>query len=534
MPAALDLIRDNRMDELWQKCCGFIDLSMDEFMTIQKELLLEQLELLNKSELGNKIMGCMPGSIEEFRTRVPITTYDNYAPYLLEQREDILPEKPMLWQHTSGRSGKYDYKWVPVTERMYREIGDSFLGLLIFASCSGRGDVTIREHDKFLYGLAPPPYASGCWAHRAAEEEIFDFLPPIEIAENLPFQKRIEEGFKMGMSEGIDIMAAISSMLVAVGDRFSQGGSAKRILQLIKQPRLLARLLKAVMKSKLARRPLLPRDIWTLKGLVSTGTDSVVYREKIKEMWGRYPLDIYGATETTIVAMQTWDFGDMTLVPNFNFLEFIPEDEYQKWSADTQYSPVTVLADGLVPGEKYVLVITNFNGGAFVRYLVGDMVEITSLKNEKLNIQIPQMRFYARADDILDFTYASFTEEKIWRAIEASGISYVDWVARKEIKDTPKLSIYIEQKPPFRDDKQVTELIDDYFKTTKEDYAHMVNDLGYQLLNVTSLPTGAFQNYMAERQAAGSDLAHLKPPRINPSDNALSVLQSSEEKVTRA
>ena len=33
-------------DKIWQKFCGFIDLSVDEFMDIQKGLLEEQLELV--------------------------------------------------------------------------------------------------------------------------------------------------------------------------------------------------------------------------------------------------------------------------------------------------------------------------------------------------------------------------------------------------------------------------------------------------------------------------------------------------------
>jgi len=78
----------------------------------------------------------------------------------------------------------------------------------------------------------------------------------------------------------------------------------------------------------------LPRDVWSLKGLIAGGTDTAVYRERIKEMWGRYPLDLYGCTESLILAMQTWDYQGMTFVPYFSFLEFIPEAEHLKAKAD--------------------------------------------------------------------------------------------------------------------------------------------------------------------------------------------------------
>lgn len=45
MATAIELLRQDRREEIWQAYCGFIDLSIEEFMTIQKELLLEQLLL---------------------------------------------------------------------------------------------------------------------------------------------------------------------------------------------------------------------------------------------------------------------------------------------------------------------------------------------------------------------------------------------------------------------------------------------------------------------------------------------------------
>jgi len=97
MTRPIDLLRQGRQEELWQMCCGFIDLSLEQFMTIQKRLLLEQIELLKSCELGRKVMrGAMPGTVEEFREQVPLTTYADYLPELLEQREDVLPAKPAV------------------------------------------------------------------------------------------------------------------------------------------------------------------------------------------------------------------------------------------------------------------------------------------------------------------------------------------------------------------------------------------------------------------------------------------------------
>jgi hypothetical protein len=532
MATALELIREGKARDLWEKCCGFVDLDIDQFMTIQRRLLVEQLELLKDCELGNEVMrGAKPRTVEEFRVQVPITTYADYAPYLPEQIEAALPEKPMLWQHTSGRSSEYAYKWVPVTQRMYRELGDFMLAVLLLCSCEERGQVVLKEHNNFLYGLAPPPYASGSWAHRTDEEGVFNFLPPIDKAEGMDFQKRIEQGFKMGMSEGIDFMAGISIMLITIGDRFGRAGGLKRAIPMLTKPKLFSRLMRATLKSKLARRPMLPKDIWTLKGLISVGADATVYRQRIKDMWGRYPLEIYGATEPVVIATQVWDYGDMTFLPNLNFLEFLPQKEYVRWFADRAYQPRTLLLGEVVPGEKYAIVITNFLGGAFVRYLLGDMIQITSLRNAKLNINIPQMTYYSRADNVLDFAGASLTEKAIWQAIEDSGLEYVDWMARKETRDGLQLHLYVEMKNKGQSEKEVTAIIDKQLRSMKEDYAYMVEKLGFKLLKVTLLPNGAFQQYKVMREAAGADMTHLKPPHINPSDEVLGILMGPESQV---
>lgn len=522
-----ELLQQGKTKELWQKCCGFIDLSMDEFMTIQQRLLLEQIELLKGCELGRRVMrGTNPRSLKEFQEQVPLTTYGDYTPYLLEQREDVLPEKPIAWQRTSGRSGEYPCKWVPLSERMYRELGESMLAVMIFCTCKERDDIALREHDKVIYALAPRPYASGIWAVRAEEVFPFDFLPPLAEAEKMSFEERIKQGFKLALPQGLDMFFGLSSILVAVGRQFSQGTGSKNITSLLTKPRLLLKLVKALIKSKLARRPMLPKDLWPLKGVVAMGTDTSIYREQVKEMWGRTPLDVYGCTEANIIAMQTWDFQSMTFVPHINLLEFIPEREYLKWKANPEYQPGTILLDKVKAGENYVIVITNFMGGPFVRYIIGDMVRITSLRNEELNIDIPQMVFEGRADDIIDLAgFTRLTEKTFWQAIEKTRLAYEDWTIRKEAKEKPVLHLYLElREKNSLDEAQVATVIDEQLRKLDEDYANLENMLGLQALQVTLLPSGSFKEYRLRQQQAGADLAHLKVPHINPSDAMLNTL----------
>ena len=68
-------LREYTQKELWDEYCGFLTLSTEEFMNIQKRLLLEQIELWSSSALGQSILkGKYPHTIEEFRQMVPLTT----------------------------------------------------------------------------------------------------------------------------------------------------------------------------------------------------------------------------------------------------------------------------------------------------------------------------------------------------------------------------------------------------------------------------------------------------------------------------
>ncbi len=533
MTTEAELLVQGKNEELWQKCCSFIDLSLEDCMNIQRRLLLEQLELLQRCKLGKSIMRrAEPKTVEEFRSQVPLTTYADYEPFLLTKNERALPQKPMFWQHTSGRSGEYPFKWVPVTARQFAELRTLLFACLAFSCCQQKGEIVYKRKDKILYALAPPPYTTGSLIH-AAPHELFDFLPPVKAAEDMPFEERVQLGFKLALSEGLDIFFALSSILVAIGERFSQRDRKIEIKPLLGNPKALARLLKGLMKSKLARRPILPRDIWKLKGLVSTGSDGSVFREKVKEMWGRYPLDVYGGTEGIIMATQTWDYQGMTFIPHLNFLEFIPQEESLKSREDPFYQPSTLLLDEVKPGENYELVITNFYGGPLIRYKLGDMIKITSLRNEQLNIDIPQMVFHSRVDDMIDIAgFTRLTEKVIWQAIENTGVAYKEWTVRKEVREKPILHLYLEPRENgYVTEERVAKLVHHELKRLDAPYADLEAFLGLRPLEVTLLPENAFQGYMARQQAAGADLAHLKPPHINPSDGIIDCLVNGTGKI---
>jgi hypothetical protein len=536
MTKPIDLLRQGRKRELWQMCCGFIDLSLEQFMGVQKRLLVEQIGLLKSCELGRRVMrGAMPETVEEFREQVPLTTYGDYLPELVEKREELLPARVARWVRTSGHTGEYDVKWIPASQEFLDEYQKIATGVFLFTLCDGPGDTSkVKEHLKVLYTVGPPEYGSGLGVQLTQQALNYDLLPSNRSGVT-SFSELIQAGFREALFRGLDGFGGLSSVLVAIGEQLQQQSGKMNISSLLSHPSALLRVTRGMAKSRLAGRAMMPKDLWSIKFIGGGGADCAVFGKRVKELWGRRPLEAYGGSEGGMCATQTWDYDGMTFVPSLNFFEFIPEREWFKWQLDRSYRPKTVLLDEVEAEQVYEIVITNFHGGIMTRYRPGDLIKISSLRNEKLNIDVPQMVFHSRADDLIDITgFGHLTERIIWEAVEGAAVPYADWTARKEVRDgKPVLHLYIEPKDEFIASEQAVagtiydELIrldSVYHYNIYDAYGDPETVLGLKPVEVSFLPRGAFMRYITERQAEGAALGHLKPSHINPPEKVLTLL----------
>ncbi|MFW6056699.1 MAG: GH3 family domain-containing protein, partial [Chloroflexota bacterium] len=305
MTRPIELLREGRKDDMWQMCCGFLDLTLEQFMAIQRRLMQEQLQLLRASELGRKLMrGAQPTTIEEFRNLVPLTTYDDYIPELTEKREDTLPAPVAQWVRTSGYTGKYETKWIPLSQGFVEETEKLCGAIAILCLADHKGDMShVREHLKVLSTFASPPYASGVIAGLLREAIGCDYLP--SNADQLGFVEKVRKGFDDALNEGLDGFGGLPSVLVTVGEQLKQQSGKMDRKKLLRRRRALVRVLRGLIRSKLARRSMLPRDLWNVGGILGGGTDSAVFKKRVFELWGRAPLEIYAGSEGGIYAVQT-------------------------------------------------------------------------------------------------------------------------------------------------------------------------------------------------------------------------------------
>jgi len=476
-------------------------------MELQNTLLMKQIDYLRHCELWRTIAGdAYPNSPRQFRQMVPLTTYEDYREIFMNRREEALPARVKIWAQTTGSSG--NVKWIPYTEEFYRKFGDIFI-TAAFLSSGKRGQVPIERGDVLFYTIAPPPYGSGLGVQSALEKLDLVVLPPFEEATRMTFAERIITGFRMALEKGrIDIIGGIASVLVNIGRIFEthigeyltsddSAFAAKKSI------------LKKYLQARSEGRPLLPKDLFSPKVILSAGADVSLFANAIERYWGKRPSECYGLTEAPLFAVQTPGCDDMVLVPNVAYLEFIPEERYN------ECQPPTHLANELEVGCKYEAVVTNFFGGCIFRYRTGDLVEVTSLKDAVNGIDIPTIRFYARADNVIHFSgVIRLNERACWRVIEESGINYNDWTITKEFRDEKTyIHFYVETFEPKR---RVLGRMRKAAARTIATFDDIPELLGYNPLDVTVLPEGTFSQYRSEREAEGVDLGQIKPMHVNP------------------
>ena len=499
---------DNRLrkdppEQLWKEYCGFLDLSLDEFMRTQEHLLKEQIELLAASRLGRSIMGDkVPSSVEEFRSMVPLTTFEDYADTLLMRRNEELPAAPVIWLETTWEGGDFPQKAAPYSHSMLNTYRNNMFAVILLATASRKGHFSWRPNARVLYTLAPLPYATGLFPELMKGEVDFRFMPPLEEALALPFSQKMAKGFEMALKNGMHHLFGMSSILFYISQNLlnGSGGGLKKLSGI--SPKMLYKLLAARYKSRRDGVPILPKDVFNLDSFVCVGNDSTLYKNDLEHYWGCRPLEIMGGTEPTLMGTETWSRDGLVLFPDACFYEFIPEKEIWKCLDEPGYVPRTYLMNELCPNQLYEIVITVLKGGAFVRYRVGDVYRCLRLKNPKDGLDIPQFEFVDRTPDVIDIGgFTRITQREILKVLEMSRLQVAEWSAFKEYDEHKHayLQLFVELDKGEDGFSANAEIIKEhlsvYFRYFDQDYSSLKKLIKVEPLKVDLVPSGTFRRF---------------------------------------
>ncbi|MGI6094076.1 MAG: GH3 family domain-containing protein [Lachnospiraceae bacterium] len=493
--------------EIWDEYCGFLDLSMEEYMDIQYRLLKEQIACYSRCELGQKIMrGEDVSSVEEFRKKVPLTTYEDYAEVLLNKKTEMLPGEPVVWLETTWESGSRPAKLAPYTREMLDVYTTNILAAMILSTSEERGKFKVCSGDRALYGLAPLPYATGLFPMLIAPEMDIRFMPSLKEAKDLSFSQQNKRGFSLALRHGMDQFFGMSSVVYTITQnfaKFASSGSAnlKNLIRI--RPNMLYRILKAKYVSARDKRPIMPKDLFDLKGFVCVGTDTALFKEELEKAWGKRPLEIHGGTEPSCLATETWRRNGLVFFPDNAFYEFIPKEEMLKNEADPSYVPKTYLMNEVVPNQEYELVLTLFKGGAFMRYRPGDMYRCLSTCSESDGVMLPQFEYMDRVPSVIDIAgFTRITENSIRTVLRMSRLPVGDWFALKEYDGDKRsfMHFYVEvsadrPEASFLNEQIIREHFSVYFRHYDHDYKDLKRLLGVEPLAVTILPAGTLRRF---------------------------------------
>lgn len=513
-------LKEQNSDEIWQEYCGFLELSLDEFMNIQFRLMKEQIEKWSKCGLGKAMLdGKNISSVEEFRQVFPLTTYEDYADVLLHKRGDMLPDAPVVWIQTTWEGGRHPVKLAPYSRSMLDTYKNNVISCLILSSSTAKGRYSVEPGNTMLYGLAPLPYATGLLPLLLDDEIHIEYLPPVKDAEKMSFSERNKLGFKMGLKKGIDFFFAVGSVTYYISSSFGKmsgsGSKGKKDILNYSVP-LIVKYILGKKKAAEEGRDIAPKDVFRLKGFMCAGTDNRCYKDDLERLWGIRPVEVFAGTEPGCIGCETWARNGLYFFPDSCFFEFIPEKEMELSLADTSYKPQTCLMNELIAGEVYELVISVFKGGAFMRYRVGDVYRCLGTDSSDQDIKLPRFEYIDRIPTVIDIAgFTRITENSINQALRLSGLMVEDWIACKEFSDEnrPYMHIYVEMKSKTAHTAALTrevirEHLSVYFKYLDNDYNDLKKILGIDPLKITMLPLGAFKKYYSE--------GHTIMRRVNP------------------
>ena len=514
-------LKKHQYKEIWQQYCGFLDLSMDGYMKIQRRLMEEQIRLWSNSGLGQSILkGKHPENLDEFREMVPLTEYDDYADILLSKQPDMLPGNPIIWIQTTWEGGKHPIKVAPYTRSMLDTYRNNVVACLILSTSKEKGKFDVEATDTFLYGLAPLPYATGLFPLALGEDIDIEFLPAVEDAVNMSFSERNKAGFKLAMKKDLGFFFGLGSVAYAVSQTLSSmagSGGGIHLSSLLKcKPHMIARMIKAKHQCRQENRGLMPKDLFQLKGFMVAGTDNQCYKDDLERLWGIRPMELFAGTEPSIIGTETWTRKGMYFFPDTAFYEFITEEDMLRNYEDPSFVPRTYLMDEVQPGEKYELVFTILKGGAFARYRCGDMYRCVGLENREDETKIPRFEYVDRVPWIIDIAgFTRISENGIRSVIKLSNLPICNWVATKEYNDKnrPYLHMYVELEKDALVKQAMSadilkELLSTYFKYIDQDYRDLKKILGMDPLVVTMLRCGTFQKY---EEKTGKKMRQMRP-----------------------
>ena len=400
-------------------------------METQEQFLMQLLRDNQDTEYGRKYGFADIHSIEEYRQRVPLTTYDDYAEAInrmaMKGETNVLTAyKVIHYSKSSGTMG--NPKMIPFSEKAAKISDDYVKGSIdCVAARYGMLECTksinlVESHLEIL----PSGATFGSYTGRIISDlkNILERvnIPPVEVI--MPKQQMntryllalyalrqedLSYCFCAFYSYFVEVLRCIEKDWRIMADDIENGtiNENVNVPEEVRQ-QLMAKMTKEPKRAEEIRRimrdhqhetllvPLLWPHFRFVSGIGTAGFST--YTEKLRSYFGP---DIHfffigvAASEGVFSTLYDIDTPQSVLLPDSVFYEFKPEDQ-------EDYNHLLTI-DQLEEGQNYELVITNLSG--FYRYKMKDVIRVVGKYNNT-----PTIEFMYRANQTVNLVGEKTTE----------------------------------------------------------------------------------------------------------------------------
>lgn len=476
-------------------------------------------------------------SIEDFRRCVPVTGYDDFAPYIERMKNnetDLITSSPVLgYSRTSGSSGipKYipatkaslesyvNYTWtralalgIAEAKKQGRKVRP---GRGIFLSpatnellpnglpCSNIAEIGAREYGiVYPYILTVPTgklfdVHDGDYIYNiyrfGLEDENVSFIFSVFFSINVSQMAYLRENWQVIID---DIEKGVISESVSMKPELRKELTA-HIKPMPERAAYLRKQFEQGFDETLLRR--LWPNLTVICGIGNASFKPAA--DYIRSFAKGIPFDfsIYGASEGLVAACYETENTDMQLLTDSCFYEFIEHGQ-----PDSE----AVTLDKLEKGKQYEILITTQAG--LYRYRLKDVLEVKGFRNK-----CPLISFVYRKGQMFNIAGEKFSEEDARNTIEmlekAHGIRIAHWLFYQDVSVMPNRYALLLEADAENDPGDCVDELEEYMGKCNKRYPGQREKAFIGRLIIQKQKPGTHDEWSALCVSRGASAAQIKP-----------------------
>ena len=465
-------------------------------LELQEACFKELIEMAASTEWGKKYDYAGIKNQEQFRDKVPVSTYEELFPYIdrmMQGEQNVLWASPISWFSKSSGTTNARSKFIPVSPESLGDChmrgGKDMITLLI----ENKPDTKIFEGKGLSIG--------GSLSSNPFNDQMLLGDVSAVVMKNLPIWAQMIRTPSLNVALMNDWDQKI--------ERMAHETSLENVTSILGVPTwtmvLINKILEIRGKSNILE--IWPNFEFMIHGAVAFSPYRTLFKEQIFPSDQVSYMEIYNASEGFFGIQDDLSLPDeMLLMLDYGiYYEFIPLD------VEGNERDTIIPLEEVKVGVNYAIVIST-NAGLW-RYKIGDTVRFTSTSPYRIKISGRTKSFInAFGEEVI----IENAEVAISKALQETGSKMVDYTAAPLFMEGGKSGCHewvIEFSVPPQDFSKFVEILDRTLREVNSDYdAKRSFDLVLGLPKVHAAPTGTFYQWMDKRGKLGGQ---HKVPRLS-------------------